>query len=217
MPKTLWKTGCESWSPHWAHQTRLYVRKKKQIKDVPFMASEILNRPCDLFPLPSPVLEPCLLESLKREAISQQLLQTHSQGVRIEPWQNAWRKWHDVSSTYSSTICRVNFFVIFVVAFVMVHMRFVVAFLRERWLVLSSLILPPMFPAGQCTRQSKTGKQPKYCARASESWCPLALLNEIEHQNPRSCDIPTPSAKLSPKQFCNGTFSNFCRSAEKSP
>ena len=49
------------------------------------MASEILNRPCGLFPLLSPALEPHLLESLKPEAISRQLLQTHSQGVRIEP------------------------------------------------------------------------------------------------------------------------------------
>ena len=92
---------------------------------------------------------------------------------------------------------------VFVVAFVVVQLRFVVAFLRERQLLLSSLILPPMFPAGLWLARDNPRRANNQsillgCPRAG-----VLLLSkmEIEHQNPRSCDIPTPSEKLSQKPF----------------
>ena len=118
-------------------------------------------------------------------------------GVRIEPWQNVWRKWHVVSFMYASTICCVDFFVVFVV----VQWRFFVAFLREHRLVLLSLFLPPMFPARLCLARDTPRR---------------ANNQNILYGCRRPCDTPTPSKKLSPKIFCKGMFSHFYRSAERS-
>ena len=106
--------------------------------------------------------------------------------------QKAWRKRHDVSSTNSSTICRVNFLVFLVVAFVVVRWRFFIACVREHRLVLSSLFLPPVFPARLClardnSRWASNHNILRRCLRAGVlllSWMKKISENKImQHTN----------------------------------
>ena len=111
------------------------------------MESGILNRLFDISPLVSPMSEPRLLELSQPEAKTGETIANKARrGQKQTMTERIEKKWHDVSSTYPSPICRVKFVMVFVV----VLWGFFVALLCEHRLVLS-------FMLGQATKMFHVG------------------------------------------------------------